>query len=208
MQTQLRFPGNRPDRRVNLAGPCLNDPANFGAVAIRPGGFGEQGPRSAAVAHSRFSIRYAYLNHSGYGSTRDPLGYRAMNELEVKAGLPPTPAYRYAKQLGKQLYVAGQVPQNGSGIIVGINDAGEQSKRCLENLELLLSCYHYEMTDVQLLVVYVVGGRGNLTAAWASVQQYFSNEVPPVTLIGVALLGYESQLVEIDATVVREEERA
>ena len=128
-----------------------------------------------------------------------------MNEIELKNGMPPTPGYRYASKRGNQLYVSGQVPQDQSGSIVGIDSPAEQARQCLENLDLLLSCHNFEIADVQRLVIYVVGGRENLTTTWEAVAKHFSCEVPPATLIGVALLGYEGQLVEMDATVVREE---
>ena len=47
-----------------------------------------------------------------------------MNELEIKAGLAPTPGYRYAKQIGNQLHIAGQVPLDSAGTLVGLGDPG------------------------------------------------------------------------------------
>ena len=44
----------------------------------------------------------------------------------------------------------------------------------------------------------------NLTDPWQAVTEWFDNNVPPATLLGVALLGYYDQLVEIDATIVIE----
>lgn len=126
-----------------------------------------------------------------------------MNEYEVKAGLAQTPGYRYASVAGHQIHVAGQVPQNSSGEICDINDPFAQATRCLGNLELLLSCHDFAMEDIQHLTVYVAGPRQNLTAAWKAVLNYFLDDVPPATLLGVSLLGYEGQLVELDATIVR-----
>lgn len=40
-------------------------------------------------------------------------------------------------------------------------------------------------------------------AQWKAVLRYLSDDVPPATLLGVAVLGYEDQLVEIDAITVR-----
>ena len=126
-----------------------------------------------------------------------------MNEIELKAGLAKTPGYRYASLSGDQIHVAGQVPQDSSGQIRDINDPYGQATRCLRNLEILLACYDFAMNDIRHLTVYVVGARENLTTAWKGVLSYFLDDVPPATLIGVSLLGYENQLVEIDATIVR-----
>jgi hypothetical protein len=35
------------------------------------------------------------------------------------------------------------------------------------------------------------------------VKEYFNEIVPPATLLGVAVLGHEYQLVEIDATITK-----
>jgi len=127
-----------------------------------------------------------------------------MNEAEVKAGLAQTPGYRYASVMGDQIHVAGQVPQDSSGQICDINDPFAQAARCLGNLELLLACHDFAMDDIQHLTVYVAGAREDLSTAWKAVLRYFSDDVPPATLLGVSLLGYEDQLVEMDAIIVRE----
>ena len=49
--------------------------------------------------------------------------------------------------------------------------------------------------------IYVVGRHQNLIDAWHAVTRGFDNNVPPATLLGVTVLGYEDQLVEIDAQV-------
>ena len=126
-----------------------------------------------------------------------------MNELERKAGMPETPGYAYARRDGNRLYVAGQLPINAEGDITGKNDAYAQAKQCLANLAAVLGCYDFNLNDVHQMTIYVAGDREALTEAWRSVREQFADAVPPAALIGVALLGYDEQLVEIDATVVK-----
>jgi enamine deaminase RidA (YjgF/YER057c/UK114 family) len=126
-----------------------------------------------------------------------------MNEKETAAGLPQTPGYRYARQVGAQLFVSGQVPNDETGQIVGLGDPAVQAKQCLDNLEKLLDVYDFTIADIQQLVIHVVGERANLTRAWEVVADFFKGEVPPATLLGVPVLGYARQLVEIDATVIK-----
>ena len=64
--------------------------------------------------------------------------------------------------------------------------------------------HHFTEQDIRQLTVYVVGGQPNLHSPWDAVTAWFEYNVPPATLLGVALLGYENQLVEIDATIIRE----
>lgn len=125
-----------------------------------------------------------------------------MNEAEVQAGLSQTPNYRYAERVGDQLFVAGQVPQDGSAAIVGAGDPATQAVACLDNLATVIDVHGLTIDDIRRLVVYVVGGEEDLTGAWAAVVGWFGGSVPPATLLGVNQLGYRNQMVEIDATVI------
>lgn len=126
-----------------------------------------------------------------------------MNEAEINAGLPATPQYRYADRLGDNLFVAGQVPLDSHGYLVGPQDPGAQALQCLRNLERLLAVHEFQITDIRQLVVYVVGDQASLSVAWSAVAGWFSGQVPPATLLGVARLGYVGQLVEIDTKIIK-----
>jgi len=127
-----------------------------------------------------------------------------MNEDEEAAGLASTSNYRYAQQIGSQLLVAGQVPHDATRQLVGGGDPSAQATQCLKNLCTLIEHHEFEQRDIRRLVVYVVGDEQNLTRAWSAVSTWFDNQVPPATLLGVALLGHEGQLVEIDATILKD----
>lgn len=126
-----------------------------------------------------------------------------MNEAELNAGLCATPHYRYADRVGDHLFVAGQVPLNSHGHLIGHQDPGAQALQCLLNLERLLEVYEFQVKDIRKLVVYVIGDQASLFAAWSAVIAWFGGQVPPATLLGVAELGHIGQLVEIDATVFK-----
>lgn len=126
-----------------------------------------------------------------------------MNEDELSAGLAETPLYRYADVVGAELFVAGQVPLDACGELVGVDDPALQTTQCLNNLRTLVETHDFALTDVRRLTIYVVGEHQNLLDAWDAVTAWWSNEVPPATLLGVNNLGYSTQLVEVDARVVR-----
>ena len=128
---------------------------------------------------------------------------RTVNQQEHDAGLATTPGYRYADLVGDQLFVAGQVPRDKSGELVGAADPAAQAISCLDNLRTLLNVHDFADADIRRLIVYVVGEHQNLLDAWSAVTEWFAGDVPPATLLGVNLLGYSDQLVEIDATVVK-----
>jgi enamine deaminase RidA (YjgF/YER057c/UK114 family) len=46
--------------------------------------------------------------------------------------------------------------------------------------------------------------RSELVAAWQVVREAFGDHDAPSTLVGVALLGYPDQLVEVEAVAVRD----
>jgi enamine deaminase RidA (YjgF/YER057c/UK114 family) len=125
-----------------------------------------------------------------------------VNERERAAGLAPTPGYRYADRVGRELFVAGQVPNDADGNLVGFCDAGAQAEQCLRNLTTLLTVHGLDRTHLRHLRIYVVGEHEQLLAAWAAVTRWFADDVPPATLLGVADLGYKNQLVEIEPTVI------
>ena len=60
------------------------------------------------------------------------------------------------------------------------------------------------LTDVARTTVYVASSdRADLVAAWEVVRAAFGDHDAPSTLLGVALLGYPDQLVEVEAIAVR-----
>jgi enamine deaminase RidA (YjgF/YER057c/UK114 family) len=126
-----------------------------------------------------------------------------MNEGELRAGLAQTSNYRYADRVGNRLFVAGQVPRDAEGALVGPGDPAAQARQCLHNLFTLVGHHGFSKADIHQLTIYVVGAHDNLLAAWAEMTASFQQNVPPATLLGVALLGYADQLVEIDAVVER-----
>ena len=129
-----------------------------------------------------------------------------MSEAELRAGLAPTPGYRYADRVGSQLFVAGQVPLDRHGALLALGDAAGQATACLDNLQTLLEVHGFAVHHIRRLVIYVVGEHQHLIDAWSAVTAWFDTDVPPATLLGVDQLGYTDQLVEIDATIVAEDD--
>lgn len=127
-----------------------------------------------------------------------------MNDIETAAGLAPTAGYRYADVVGSQLFVAGQVPLDASGQLVGRDDPAAQARQCLDNLALLVRTHRFSLGDVRHVRIHVVGPHDALLAAWSAIRDWFDDDVPPATLLGSPQLGHEGQLVEIEASVRRD----
>jgi enamine deaminase RidA (YjgF/YER057c/UK114 family) len=68
------------------------------------------------------------------------------------------------------------------------------------NLRLALEAAGAGLDDVVKTTVYVASpDHGDLLAAWNVVRGSFGDHDVPSTLVGVALLGYRNQLVEVEA---------
>ena len=125
-------------------------------------------------------------------------------ERRVSPDLFPPPGYSHAvvSGPGSTVWTAGGVPLDADGALVGAGDVRVQAAQVLANLTAALAVGGAAPSDVVRTTVFVVTtDRADLGAVWEVVQA--SPYAPAAsTLLGVALLGYAGQLVEIEATAV------
>ena len=75
-----------------------------------------------------------------------------------------------------------------------------QAARAVTNLVTALAAAGAALTDVLKTTIYVASAdRADLVAAWDVISSAFGEHDAPSTLLGVTVLGYEGQLVEIEA---------
>ena len=120
-------------------------------------------------------------------------------------GLFPPPTYSHASvvEAGTRLaFLAGSVPLDARGRIVGVGDPVRQAGQVIVNLGEQLRAVGSGFAHVLSTHVYVVSGEPEvLSAVWEVVEASGLSAGPHAsTLIGVACLGYPEQLVEITAT--------
>jgi enamine deaminase RidA (YjgF/YER057c/UK114 family) len=115
--------------------------------------------------------------------------------------------YAYAARLSdvsQLVFSAGACPINEDGLTVAPGRIREQTGKAMDNLEIALRASGVDLSDVVKTTIYVASDRReDLTAAWEVVQERFGEHEPPSTLIGVTVLGYRDQLVEIEAIAAR-----
>ncbi|MFE0476629.1 RidA family protein [Streptomyces sp. NPDC058947] len=119
----------------------------------------------------------------------------------------PPPSYSQASvvEAGTRLaFLAGSVPLDARGELVGPGDPVRQAEQVIANLREQLQAVGSDLQHVVATDVYVVSGEpAVLSAVWAVVEASGLSAGPhSSTLIGVACLGYSGQLVEITATAV------
>ncbi len=98
------------------------------------------------------------------------------------------------------VFLAGACPLDEAGTVAHPGDYPAQAARCIENLELALAAAGARLIDVISTRVLVASAvRSDLVAAWDVVHEAFGAHDVPSTLLGVTVLGYPEQLVEIEA---------
>jgi len=117
---------------------------------------------------------------------------------------PDTPyAYVAVAPPGRLVFTAGACPLDETGQIVSPGDFEAQAARTVANLRLALAAAGAGFEDVLKTTVYVTAEtRAELVRVWDVVEAAFGAARPPSTLLGVSLLGYTHQLVEIEAVAV------
>jgi enamine deaminase RidA (YjgF/YER057c/UK114 family) len=109
--------------------------------------------------------------------------------------------YEYSR-IGRGLvFAAGACPLDASGNVVAPGDFEAQAERSVENLLAALAEAGAGLESLLKTTIYVVAGeRGDLVRVWNVVSERLARV--PSTLLGVSLLGYPAQLVEIEAVAV------
>jgi enamine deaminase RidA (YjgF/YER057c/UK114 family) len=98
------------------------------------------------------------------------------------------------------IFLAGACPLNDDGSTAAIGDYAGQAAKAIENMQAALTASGASLRDVISTRVLVASARQeDLVAAWEVVRDSFGDHDVPSTLMGVTVLGYKDQLVEIEA---------
>ena len=119
--------------------------------------------------------------------------------------LPGAP-YEYtavAPEGARLVFAAGACPLDEAGGVVAPGDFEGQARAALDNLRTALEDAGSSFERVLKTTIYVASDdRADLVRVWGIVEAGFAPARPPSTLLGVAALGYEGQLVEVEAVAL------
>ncbi len=119
------------------------------------------------------------------------------------ASLSSVAQYAYAATAparARLIFLAGACPLNKDGSTAAIGDYAGQAAKAIENMRIALADAGASPEDVLSTRVLVASARQqDLVAAWEVVRDSFGAHDVPSTLMGVTVLGYQDQLVEIEA---------
>ncbi len=122
------------------------------------------------------------------------------------AELSSVAQYAYAATApadARLVFLAGSCPLNADGSTASPGDYAAQAAKCLENMVVALREAGAGIADVISTRVLVASSdRADLRAAWQVVRETFGEHDVPSTLLGVTVLGYDDQLVEVEAVAV------
>jgi enamine deaminase RidA (YjgF/YER057c/UK114 family) len=108
------------------------------------------------------------------------------------------PRYTLGWRVGQTIYVAGQLPYDGQGNLVGLGDIKAQAQQALDNVRKVVEAGGGTMDDVVKLNVYVTDVR--FREAYGEVRSKFFGPNPPAsTLVQISNLALPGALIEIEA---------
>jgi enamine deaminase RidA (YjgF/YER057c/UK114 family) len=127
-------------------------------------------------------------------------------ELIRSATLSTRSEYAYAAVIDPSstlIFTAGACPLDADGATVGRGKPAVQARQVMLNLvEALREC-GATLSDVVKSTIYVASpDRGDLGLVWNVVREFFGDHDAPSTLLGVSVLGWDDQLVEVEAVAV------
>jgi enamine deaminase RidA (YjgF/YER057c/UK114 family) len=123
-------------------------------------------------------------------------------ELIRSGALSDQVPYAYAAVVssGSLVFTAGACPLDEEGVVTPLDDVAGQAALVMRNLEQALAAAGATLADVAKSTVYVATSeRDDLVTAWQVIREAFGEHDAPSTLVAVPVLGYEGQLVEVEA---------
>lgn len=112
-------------------------------------------------------------------------------------------AYAAVAAAGNFVFTAGACPVDTDGVVTAPGDYIAQARLAMANLVVALAAAGANLTDVLKTTVYVASSdQRDLVSVWQVVATAFGAHDAPSTLLGVSVLGYSEQLVEIEAVAL------
>jgi enamine deaminase RidA (YjgF/YER057c/UK114 family) len=126
----------------------------------------------------------------------------------IRSGNLARVSYAYGSKVPEGmelLFLAGSCPIDKDKKVSLVHDFEGQAKLCVENLKETLKECGASLSDVAYTRILVAScDRADLVKVWNVISDEFGEHDVPSTLSGVTVLGYENQLVEIEAVAAVE----
>jgi 2-iminobutanoate/2-iminopropanoate deaminase len=111
------------------------------------------------------------------------------------------PRYTLGWRVGDTIYVAGQLPYDKDGKLIGVGDIKAQTRRVFENIRKIVTAGGGTMDDVVKITVFVTDVRHR--EPYGEVRcEFFGANPPASTLVQISNLAVPDALIEIEAIAV------
>ena len=114
-----------------------------------------------------------------------------------------TTSYSHGTVAGGTFYMAGQVPRDSDGNVVG-EDLESQTKKTFQNIGVLLDEIDRGFDDIAKVTVYIIEEQESLDGYKRVYEERFTEPYPCQTVIGTRPLGDSPVQIEIEAEVPME----
>ena len=145
---------------------------------------------------------------SGSGSPAmgraESLGRQDRERLNPPNVHTPQANYSHVARAGNTLYIAGQVPVDPDGNLVGRGDAEDQADRCYRNLIAIVEHFGGTADNIMKLTTFITNWEFRAQVGRAR-DRLFRPPWPASTLVVISALASADFLVEIEAIAVLDE---
>jgi reactive intermediate/imine deaminase len=116
-------------------------------------------------------------------------------------GLSRPPTYSHVVKAGNTVYLAGQVPVDAQGQVVGRGDITAQATQVFENIGKALTAGGATFADLVKITVFITDPRFREPVSEVR-RKYLGTDLPASTLLVVAGLAQPDYLLEIEGIAV------
>lgn len=120
--------------------------------------------------------------------------------LDIKT-VHATKGYSHAARAGKLLFIAGQVAKDRDDKLVGLGDVGAQARQIYRNLAAVLGEAGGGLSNIVKMTTYLTHP-GYVEAYRTARNEFFTDPMPPNTLVICESLAAPEFLMEVDAIAV------
>jgi enamine deaminase RidA (YjgF/YER057c/UK114 family) len=118
--------------------------------------------------------------------------------------VPIIPGFSSAVKVGQTVYLAGQVPMDSTGLLIGRGNRVAQLGKALDNASAIVRFARGVPADMIKLTIYCVGcSNDDFDAMRTTAARLFpAGEGPALTMVGVTALPEDDMLVAVDGVAV------
>lgn len=118
-------------------------------------------------------------------------------------GMTRPTSYSHLVKYDKLMFIAGQVAMDGESNLVGEGDMAAQFRQVMENLKKVLASEGADFSDIVKITIYTVDVDTLRNTVMDIRAEYFGDNAPASTLVGIERLASPEFLVEIEAIAIK-----